>query len=178
MLLQGGKNFARRTPPPPHTHTHTHTHPRTWGSKGQNSAFSEEHGHATYQVKGNHECNNMVANILHADPPPLWGGIQLFQSMVMLHIKLNGITNAATYVSPSIRRSWSVSENAHTSKLLYHMTYLDHILHTYACQHFLTTGMRKKTFGPQPRVRVKLQLFQSMIMLHIKLKGITNATTW
>ena len=37
-----------------------------------------------------------------------------------------------------------------------------------------TTGMRKvpQTMG------IKIQLFQNMVMLHIKLKGITNAETW
>ena len=39
------------------------------GSKGQNSTFLE-HGHVAYQVKENHECSNMVANILPADPLP------------------------------------------------------------------------------------------------------------
>ena len=40
---------------------------------GQISTFSE-HGHVTYQIKDNHECSNMVANILHKDPRPYgWG---------------------------------------------------------------------------------------------------------
>ena len=29
-----------------------------------------EHGHIAYQIKGNPECSNMVANILPTDPPP------------------------------------------------------------------------------------------------------------
>ena len=33
---------------------------------GQKSTFSD-HGHVAYQIKGNHEFSNMVANILHAD---------------------------------------------------------------------------------------------------------------
>ena len=37
---------------------------------GQNSNFSE-HGHVTYYIKDNHECSNMVANILPPDPLPL-----------------------------------------------------------------------------------------------------------
>ena len=37
------------------------------GGRGSKFNFSE-HGHAAYQIKGNHECNNMVANILPADP--------------------------------------------------------------------------------------------------------------
>ena len=55
-------------PPPPPPHTHTHTHTLGMGSKGQNSIFSE-HGHDAYQIKENHECSNMVANILLAEPP-------------------------------------------------------------------------------------------------------------
>ena len=35
------------------------------GSKGQNSTLSEN-GHVAYQIKGNHECSNMVANTLSA----------------------------------------------------------------------------------------------------------------
>ena len=38
----------------------------TLGSKDQTSTFSE-HGHVANQIKGNHECTNMVANILPAD---------------------------------------------------------------------------------------------------------------
>ena len=29
-----------------------------------------EHGLVAYQIKGNRECNNMVANVLPVDPPP------------------------------------------------------------------------------------------------------------
>ena len=72
------------------------------GSKGQNSTVSE-HAHVSYQIKGNHECSNMVANILPADPslPDPGDGVKRskfnLQNMVMLHIKLKGITNAATW---------------------------------------------------------------------------------
>ena len=41
-------------------------------------------------------------------------------------------------------RPWSVRENAH--KLLNVMVYFDQILHTNACQHYLTTGMRNSLF--------------------------------
>ena len=57
------------TPPSPQ--------PLGWGKTGQNSALSE-HGHA-YQIKWNHKCSNMVANVLPADPPPTprsWGGVK------------------------------------------------------------------------------------------------------
>ena len=64
--------------------------------------------HVVYQIKKNQECRNMVAIILPAEPPappplprPWVEGqpvkIQLFQNMVMLHIKLKTIKNAATW---------------------------------------------------------------------------------
>ena len=104
MQQHGIKYFARRPPPPqPPSPPPRDTHiliqtPTTLGSKGQNSTFLE-HGHVAYQIKGNHECS-MVENILTANPG-LWGWgqqviIQLMQNMVMLHIKLKGITNEAT----------------------------------------------------------------------------------
>ena len=65
------------------------------GSKDQDSTFSE-HGHAAYQSKENHECSNVVANILPADPHPD-PGVSRSKFMVMLHNKLKGITNAATF---------------------------------------------------------------------------------
>ena len=69
--------------------------PPTLGSKGQILTFVE-HDHVAYQIKGNRECSNMVANILPAAPlSPQKVKIQLFQNMVMLHIK--GIANAATW---------------------------------------------------------------------------------
>ena len=43
------------------------------GSVGQNSPLSE-HGHVAYQIKENHECSNMVPNILLADSPTLGMG--------------------------------------------------------------------------------------------------------
>ena len=83
-------NILPTDPPPPHA-----PDPREMGSIGQMSTFSE-HGHIAYQIKGNHEFSNMVANI-----PSMTPGdgvkIQLFQNTVMLHIKLKGTTNAATW---------------------------------------------------------------------------------
>ena len=45
--------FACRPPPSP---------TMRMGSVGQNSTFSE-HGHVAYQIKENHTCSNMAANI-------------------------------------------------------------------------------------------------------------------
>ena len=64
--------------------------------------FFSEYVHVAYQIKGNDACSNMIANIMPADTPlTLWGGVkgskfELFQNMVMLHMKLKGSTNAAT----------------------------------------------------------------------------------
>ena len=55
MQQHGSKYFASRTPT------------ITLGSQGKNSTFSEQ-GHVVYQIKGNRECSNMVANILPPDP--------------------------------------------------------------------------------------------------------------
>ena len=51
--------FCRHTPPP---------------TLGMGSTFSE-HGHVEYQIQENHECSNMVPNILPADPDPGDGSI-------------------------------------------------------------------------------------------------------
>ena len=75
---------------------------RGWESKGQNSFFSV-YGHVAYQIKGNHKCSNMIANILPSDSPSdLGGGVKrsnfyFFQNMVMLHIKLKQITYAVIW---------------------------------------------------------------------------------
>ena len=107
MQQHGSKYFARRSPlpiPSPLTLT------LGMGSMGQNSTFSE-HGHVAYQIKENHECSNMVAPQTPLPPThPItpcpnpgdewgqWVRIQLFQNMVILHIKLKRIMNAAAWL--------------------------------------------------------------------------------
>ena len=62
------------------------------GVKMSKLTFSK-HGHVAYQLKWNHKCSHMVANISPTDPPQGPGGqkvkIKLFQNIVMLHIKGN-----------------------------------------------------------------------------------------
>ena len=65
------------------------------GSKGHNC------GHVAYQIKGNEEYSNMVANILPAAPPPPPplpdpGGQSLPEHVSLLHIKLKRILNTTT----------------------------------------------------------------------------------
>ena len=54
-------NFCTQTPLLLHD-------PRVRGQKIKISVLSE-HGQVAYQIKGNHECSNMVTNILLADTP-------------------------------------------------------------------------------------------------------------
>ena len=61
------------------------------GVKMSKLTFSK-HGHVAYQLKWNHKCSHMVANISPADPQGPGGlkvKIKLFQNIVMLHIKGN-----------------------------------------------------------------------------------------
>ena len=54
------------------------------GVKMPKLTFSK-HGHAAYQLKWNHKCSHMVANISGGQKVK----IKLFQNIVMLHIKVN-----------------------------------------------------------------------------------------
>ena len=63
----------------------------TLGSKDQSSTFSE-HGHVANQIKGNHECTNMVANILPADP-------QCPHTLGMMYIGQNSIFSGHGHVA-------------------------------------------------------------------------------
>ena len=78
--------------------------PKGLVSKGQNSLFSE-HGHVVYQVKWNYVCSIITEDFLPAEPPstPPGHGVcgqkvknHHFQKMVMIHIKLMGMTRSAT----------------------------------------------------------------------------------
>ena len=97
---------------------------RGWGQKVKFQLFQDMV--LLHQNKGNHECNNMVANILPPDPPhpssDPWMKFQLFESMVMLHIKLKGITNEQhgskyfTCIPPAIlRQNFTLYEHGHVA---------------------------------------------------------------
>ena len=59
---------------------------------GQKSTFLDKK-HVAYQIEGNRQCSNMVANILPAAPlplpPPQKVKIHFFRNAVILHIKGN-----------------------------------------------------------------------------------------
>ena len=125
----------------------------------------------------------MEASIFTCRPPPyprpmVWGQkvkIQLFQNMVMLHIKLNGHANASackhifcpythprplgwgqrskqffsesSHVAYQIRREWSIEHHASTYSVLTH------------------------TLNPWGGVKGQNNFFLKVVMLHIKLGG-------
>ena len=119
-------NILLADPPPPPPHTPDHG----LESKGQTSTISE-HDHVAYQIKGNHECSNMVANILPAPPPPpttLGDEVnrsknQLFHNMVMLHIKITGIMKRSNMIA-NILPGWSqkVKPQLFQNMIMLHIT--------------------------------------------------------
>ena len=114
--------------------------PLTKGSKGQNSTYSE-HSQVAYQIKGNNECSNMIANNFPADSP-----------------------SPTTLDMGSIGQNSTFSEHGHVAcEIKWNHEMQQHGKH----------GMKY----PPPNAD-KSQLFQNMVMLHIKLKGIMNAATW
>ena len=69
--------------------------------KSQNSTFSRFR-HGTYQIKGIDACCNMIANIFACRPPCNpggWGQNSIYQNMVILQVKLSGMTNAGNIVA-------------------------------------------------------------------------------
>ena len=111
-----------------------------------------------------------------------------FQNMVMFHIKWNGITNAAkmvTNILPPDPRHWGcpppppppqkVEIHFFFQKMvMLRITKIESQMQQngskyFACRPPLTFGVGSK---------VKIQLFQNMVMFHIKLNGTTNAGEW
>ena len=97
MQQHGSKYLPAASPPHPHPPS-PDPEDRV---KGRILTLSE-HGHVAYQIKGNQVCSTMVANILLAVPDLALGVGSKGQNstcshIVMLHIKLKGITNAATW---------------------------------------------------------------------------------
>ena len=147
---------------------------------------SSEHSHVAYQIKVNYECSNLIANILPVypcPPQPLswpWVGghnvkIKLFQNTVVLHIKLKGITNAARekkIVCPQTPQPYpplslgveSKGQNSPFSELLHIKL---NILRTAPISSPIPLGSK-----------CQIELFQNMVMFHIKLNGFMNAATW
>ena len=127
-------------------------HPLTlrMGSVGQSSTFLEP-GHVAYQIKNNHKCSNTVANILPADPPPH-------------HTNLgDGVKRSKfSFSEHSMLHIYQINENHECSNMVAYILLADPPPHN-------LRGWDQK---------VKIQLLKNTVMLHIKLKRITNAATW
>ena len=97
MQQHDSKYCARRLLPPP----------RSWRGVKRfkfNFYFKLKHSRIVYQIKWNHEWNNIVANRLTTDPNPPWswgmgskGQNSIFNNMVLFHIKSKGIRYIATW---------------------------------------------------------------------------------
>ena len=162
------------------------------GLAGQTSTFSE-HSHAAYEIKQNHECSNMVANILPTDIPTLGMG----------SVGLNSTFSEHGHVAYQIEGNQEMQQHGSkhfacrhlpdpiTLTLLLRLRFQIQLLQNKGMLHIKINAIKKCSNmvanilpatppppPPDPPVhKVKIQLFQNNIMLHIKLKGITNAAT-
>ena len=121
--------------------------PKRWvGIKCQNSKFSE-YGYLAYQIKRNHKCSNMVANILPADPLP----------------------------GPGVRAKGQNSNFSEHGHVAYQTKWNNK--YSNIVPNILHADPHPPYYPLDPWDEVKIQLFQNMVLLHIKLNIITNATT-
>ena len=141
MQQHGSTHFAHRLPQPP---------PPTLEVKMSKFNFLE-YGPVAYQIEENHECSNMVANILPAEPP-----------------------------APPTLGMGSIGQNSTFSEHGYVVYQIkgNHEMQLHGSKHF---ACRPPYFSPTPlpwdRVhRSKFNFFQNMVMLHIKLSDISKCT--
>ena len=153
--------------------------PRGWGKKVKIQLFQNMVMLHT-KLNGITKCSNMVANSLPSDTPPLphdsrgwcqraWCQkvrIQL-QNMVMLHINLKGIMNAAT-------RSQLFSPRPPPPPPPLPQTLRDGVkIHTFSENGHVAYQIKETQMQQHCG-----QYFAPTVLLHIKLKGIANAATW
>ena len=107
--------------------------------------------------------------------------IQLFQNMVMLHIKLKGITTVATYILPADPHFLTLGMGSKFNLFSEHGHVAYQIKGNLKCSN-MEANIFWLQFPPLPPdpggLMIKIQLFQNMFMLHNKSNGITNAATW
>ena len=159
--------------PPPRQH---------WGSKCQNSTFSEHN--VAYKIQVYHQCSKIVANSLPADPPPppiqplgSIGQNSISYNMVMLHIKLeknhkcsNMLGHIFQQTPPPLQHWGSKCQN-----LCQEVQFIWNISNVILDQRPRSDSLGGLRGSGQ---KLKIQLLQNMVMLQIKLKGIKNAATW
>ena len=168
MQQHGSKYFALRPPSPT----------LGMGSIGQDSIISE-HGHVAYQIKENHKCSNMVANILPADPPPppTLGSIcqnTTFSEHGHVAYQIKGNHQMQQRGSKYFARR-SLPDPTVGVKIKHgHVAY--QIKENHKCSNMMANICPQTPTDPGDGV--KTQLYHNMVMLHVKLKGIMNALTW
>ena len=114
-------NFFIPPPPPSRKKSERHSFGVVLGMGlvGQNSTFSE-HGHVAYQIKQNHECSNMVANILSADPP-----------------RQSRCSNMVANILPTDSRPWGWMESGQNSTYCGHGHVTYQIKENYKCSNMV-----------------------------------------
>ena len=104
------------------------------------------------KLKGITKCSNIVANILPADPPPPLGSL-------MESIGQNSVFSEHGQVAYQIKGNHEMQQ--HGSKYFARRPPPPPSAH-----------------DPRGWKKIKIQPFQNMVMLHIKLMKFTNAVTW
>ena len=142
------------------------------GVKMSNLTFAE-HGHVAYQIKGNCECNNMVANILSAAPPPPLpseGQKSTFSEDGHVAYQIKGnreCSNMVANILPIAPLTWPWGQKV---KFNFCRTWSCCIsnLRESRMQHYGNIYIVTQPPPPLSPQKVKIQLFQNMVMLHIK----------
>ena len=124
----------------------------------------------------------------HSPPPPhdprRWGQkvkFQLFQNIVMLHIKLKEIEKCRPPPSPPTTLGDGVKIQLFQNMVVLHIKLKGIINAATNRSKYFVCSQPPPPLHQDPRgwgQTVKIQLFQNMVMLHIKLKAVTNAATW
>ena len=151
-MQQHGSNYFARRPP----HTYPHPHPG-----GVNRSTSSEHDHIAYHIKGNHEMQQHFARM--PPTPRFWGCGQ--------YVKFNFSEHGP--VAYQIKGNQEMQQ--HDSKHFDPLPTFFHPPHTHDPEEGSIGQIGGLRVWSQ---KVKIQLFQNMVILHIKLKEITNAAAW
>ena len=113
-------------------------------------------------------------------PPPvdLGGRVEakseLFQNMAMLHIKLKGMTHAATLLPGDTPSTLGLGQNIFLKKVMLDIK-LKGMEHRAPCKHIFCPYKHPRPLGEGQKV--KTFFFLKIVMLHIKLKGMEHYST-
>ena len=125
------------------------------------------------------KCSNIVGNILPTDSPHAHDKSQLFQNMVMLHIKLKRtIENAATWYQIFVRRPhyhppppWGWGQKVNIQLFQNMVLKPIKLKGNTQCSSIVANIVPADPYLPLSLglgSKIKIQLFQNNVMLHIK----------